>query len=371
MAARVGGIYESPTLLSEMLEAARKQPTIYRPGPYWQAKTESAVNQIRRRGLSDFRGDESGLGTSFADNLYVDVRSALDTRRARPIKFILERVWPFAAVFASQVALTRGYARDEAALLAARASESDAARDLLSRYEVKNSLLGGCVAATRIGGEEYALHYIRTLQLIDRARRHVNLEGVRSMFEIGGGFGAFVHLLMDNFAGLRKVVYLDVVPNLYVGTCYLRTLFGDAVRDFSETAPLGRIAFRDDDTREILAITPWQIEKLDLSIDLFWNANSFVEMPREAVSNYVRHVLRLGQSDRAAIVLATYGGGGPDTLPPEELPAVFSGRRFVRDRYHALDHPSADRLDPARAAPWETYLFVSSGQFGELSPSPL
>lgn len=238
------------------------------------------------------------MGTSFADNLYVDVRSALDTRRARPIKFILERVWPFAAVFASQVALTRGYARDEAALLAARMGESDAARDLLSRYEVKNSLLGGCVAAARIGGEEYALHHIRTLQLIDRARRHVNLEGVRSMFEIGGGFGAFVHLLLDNFASLRKVVYLDVVPNLYVGTCYLRTLFGHAVRDFSETAPLGRIAFRDDDTREILAITPWQIEQLDLSIDLFWNANSFVEMPREVVSNYARHVLRLGQSDR-------------------------------------------------------------------------
>jgi hypothetical protein len=158
-----------------MLDAARRQPALYQPGPYWRAKTEAAVKQIRRYGLNGFRGEESGLGTSYADNLFTDVRSSLDTRRGRPIKFLLERLWPFAPVFDSQVALTRGYARDEAALLAARMSESETARDLVRRYEIKNSLLGGCVCATRIEGQEYSLHHLRTLQLIDRVSRQVIL----------------------------------------------------------------------------------------------------------------------------------------------------------------------------------------------------
>jgi putative sugar O-methyltransferase len=300
------------------------------------------------------------------------VRSTLDTRRGRTTKFILERVWPFSAVFAAQVALTRGYARDEVALLAARMSESDTARDLVNRYKITNSLLGGCVAAARIGAQEYALHHIRTVQLIDQVRRHVELDGVRAMFEIGGGFGASVQLLLENFASVRKVVYLDVVPNLYVGTCYLRTLFGDAVRDFSETSSLNRIGFRDDDALEILAVAPWQIERLDLSIDLFWNANSFVEMPREVVSNYARHVMRLEEPGLAAVVLATYGGGGPDTLPVEELPTFFPGRDFLSDRYRALDHPSDHRLDDERDASWDTYLFVSPGKHGaQTAPSTI
>ncbi len=355
-------IDQAPGLLAEMLDAARRQPALYQPGPYWRAKTEAAVRQISRHGLEGFRGEESGLGTSYADNLFTDVRSTLDTRRGRPIKFLLERLWPFSAVFDSQVALTRGYARDEIRLRAARMRESDAARSLVERYKIKNSLLGGCVGTTRIKGQEYSLHHLRTLQLIDRVSRHVNLESVHAVFEIGGGFGALVQLLIDNFSAIRKVVYLDVVPNLYVGTCYLRTLFGAAVRDFSETSPLARISFRDTDTLEILAIAPWQIERLDLSIDLFWNSNSFVEMPPPVTSNYARHVLSLSQPNTAGLVLSTYGGGEANTLSPQDLPALFPNREFTNDQYRALDHPERDGLGSDRDATWETYLFVSAGQ---------
>ena len=306
-----------------MLEAARDQPPIYLPGPYWRPKAGAAVAQIRRHGLDGFRGEKSGLATSYADNLHTDVRTSLDTRKGRAAKFVLEKVWPFSAIFDAQVALTRGYARDEAALRAARVAESELAHRLLSEYDVGDSLLGGCLAAVRIDGREVALNHLRLVQLIDRVRGHIDLDGVHSMFEIGGGFGALVQLLVQNFNTLRKVVYLDVVPNLYVGTCYLRTLFGGAVRDFAETADLERITFRDDSSLEILPIAPWQIERLAVDVDLFWNSNSFVEMPREVVANYAGKVLALGSHEEMAIVLSTYGGGLSDTLAPAELPGFF------------------------------------------------
>jgi putative sugar O-methyltransferase len=259
------------------------------------------------------------------------------------------------------VSLTRSYARSELALLAAEMSQSDTARDLVARYKVSNSLLGGCVAAARIEGQEYSLHHLRALQLIDRVGHHIDLGTVRAMFEIGGGFGANVQLLLDNFADIRKVVYLDVVPNLYVGTCYLRTLFGAAVRDFSETSRLSRIGFADDDSLEILAIAPWQIEQLDLGVDLFWNSSSFVEMPREVVGNYARQVLALKRASTAALVLASYGGGGPNTVPPEDLPGFFAGREFTGDEYRLLDHPVGYRGGAERDAR-DMYVFVSPGE---------
>ena len=56
--------------------------------------------------------------------------------------------------------------------------------------------------------------------------------------------------------------------------------------DYSHTRRLDAIHFAKDDRIEILAIAPWQIEKLDLSVDVVYNAHSFVEMPQAVVSNY-------------------------------------------------------------------------------------
>jgi putative sugar O-methyltransferase len=352
-------IHESPALLSAMLKAAERSPSLYQPGPYWRAKTKVAVREIRRKGLDDFRGEHSAVGVSFADNLYTDVRTTLDAGRGLPVRLFLERVWPFSAVFDAQVALTRGYARDEVALLAARVSENPLTHELLSRYTVRDSLLGGCVATAVIDDDEVALHYLRTLQLLDYVRNVAPVDEFHSLFEIGGGFGALVHLMLDNLPRLRKIVYLDVVPNLYVGTCYLRTLFGSAVRDFAETGSLERIRFRDDDSLEILPIAPWQIERLDVRIDAFWNSNSFVEMPAAAVRNYAAKIMALPESDRTTIVLSSYGGGGEDTLSPTSLPTFFAGRSFVRESFWAIDRPSGHRSDAARDANWETQLFVS------------
>jgi putative sugar O-methyltransferase len=346
-------IQEDTALLAEMINAARDQSALYQPGPYWESKTKAAAGQIRRHGLDEFRGDRSGVATSFSDNVVTDVRTELDTRMGRPLKFLLERVFPFSRVMDTQVDLTRGYARDELALTAARIAASQKTRDLLARYEMPDSLLGGCIATAEIDGQEISLHYLRALQLIDRVRRV--LDGARSLFEIGGGFGANVHLMAENFP-ICKFVYLDVVPNLYVGTCYLRTLYGDSVRDFSETRELEQIAFKDDDELEIIAICPWQVEALELPVDVFWNASSFVEMPREVVANYAQHVLRLGAN---TIVLSTYGGGGRDTLEPSLLPDFFPEREFAKERFWSLGRPLDARTDRERDANWEVSLFVS------------
>ncbi len=354
-------IDEQPALLDLMVSDSRATGK-YAPGPYWKGKTTAAVREIKRHGLADFRGFTSGVGTSFADHAHVDILPAFGTSlRGSALQFLLERVRPLSPVMNLQINLTRSWLLRALSLNAQCLRSSAETQDLLARYSMPEPRLGGCVLTVEIGGEEIAIRYLELLQRIDRANEIVPIADVRSLFEIGGGFGANVHLMVENFSNLRKIVYLDIPPNLYVGTCYLRTLYGDAVRDFSTTQSLSRIAFADDDSLEIIAICPWQIEALDLEVDLFWNSDSFIEMPRNVVANYAARVLALPGSSRTKIVLATYDGGIhdgsiEDTLRPDELPTFFPGREFVKSEFLKVGTEDAEAFPSNR-----TFLYTSEG----------
>ena len=48
---------------------------LYSSGPYWNYKNRRAIIEIKKKGLKDFRGITAGIGTSFADNLVLDIRN--------------------------------------------------------------------------------------------------------------------------------------------------------------------------------------------------------------------------------------------------------------------------------------------------------
>ena len=151
----------------------------------------------------------------------------------------------------------------------------------------------------------------------------------RTVFEIGGGFGTNIHLLLENYPNIRKVVYLDIPPNLYVGTQYLKAFYGEAVFDYRNLKNSEKIKFADTDDLEIFCIAPWQIENLQVHVDIFMNSHSFVEMPKEIVSNYAHHFLGSPGSEKSAVVLVTYDGYDPaTTLDPASLPRFFPDREF-------------------------------------------
>ena len=46
-----------------------------------------------------------------------------------------------------------------------------------------------------------------------------------SFLEIGGGFGANIDFIITNFPNIKKIIYLDAIPNIYVGTMYLKNKY--------------------------------------------------------------------------------------------------------------------------------------------------
>jgi putative sugar O-methyltransferase len=314
-------------LLDLMLADARNQPAIYQPGKFWIRQSKAAVNEIRKFGLANFRGRNNGIGLSFADKQDEDVRQSLNFGPRKLLKFLFEKVYPFNKVLDGQVGLTHRIADEAIREKAGWLAGSARIQQLQTDYKIPYSLGGGCMHWCEVNGQRIANHYLTLLDSIDLLKPYVDFANARTFFEIGGGFGINLHLLLSNFPGIRKCVYLDIPPTLYVGTQYLKSHFGSAVRDYRSHRRLEELRFADNDELEILCITPWQIEKLRADVDLFHNAHSFAEMPEAVVQNYASHVEKLLQRRKGAIALASYDWFDTrTTIHPDRLPGFFTGK---------------------------------------------
>ena len=157
----------------------------------------------------------------------------------------------------------------------------------------------------------------------------------KTFFEIGGGFGSNIHFLITNFPNIKKIIYLDIVPNIYVGTEYLKYHFKENVIDYLQVKDKDEIKFSDNDDLEIICIPPWLIEKVKVEIDHFHNAASFVEMPEKIVKNYIKYVNKFKTKQ---ISLMSYDDFDPKTtFDPNLLSNFFDNKLIIEKKNHLIN----------------------------------
>lgn len=336
-------IPEDFELLKSMTQDSQTAPGIYRPGPYWLSTAISSDRAIRKYGIGDFRGGSNTIGKSYAGNTLLDARGTLFHGFRKSAGFILKHVFPFHRIFNYQLSLSQQYFRDSMYYKNKFISESQTINDLLSRYRFPaDTTRGGCLDFSGIEPHRRSNHYLGLLDIHDFFAGHIDFSSARSVFEIGGGFGANLHILIENYGNLKKFVYLDIVPNLYVATQYLKSFYGDRIISYDRTRNLSKIGFSPNDDLEVLCVAPYQIERLDVEIDIFQNSNSFVEMPIPVVKNYAEHVERLMIGRNSSIALSSYDGFDLNTtFHPDELPRQFS-RTFDKYKFRRLLIPEAN-----------------------------
>ena len=65
-------------LIDELIKDEKSfDRSLYSSGPYWNYKNSRTVIEIKKKGLSDFRGMTAGIGTSFSDNYILDMAYGL------------------------------------------------------------------------------------------------------------------------------------------------------------------------------------------------------------------------------------------------------------------------------------------------------
>ena len=101
---------------------------------------------------------------------------------------------------------------------------------------------------------------------------------------------------------IKKVIFLEISPAIYVATQYLKSFYGNCVIDYSKTRFNSKITFSNDDKLEIYCILPHQIDLVETQIDLFHNEHSFSVMNRKTTKEYLLRVKKI-LSNKGDIVL--------------------------------------------------------------------
>jgi putative sugar O-methyltransferase len=321
-------------LFSKIMASSRAATGVYAPGPYWIKKATNAIHEIDAEGISIFRGLRSGVGTSYSDSPRIDVRNDLGTNIAgKALKRILQHVYPFKNVLDASAAITTSHFMQAMVYKNLYRNSNARVKEILAEFKDLNTVIGCPVDV--INPESplaFSNHY---LDLIDTQLNFGDedfLSKAESILEIGGGFGANVHIMLHRFQNIKKVVYLDIAPNLYVAMQYFTHIFGkEAVRFFSQ-AEGSKLRFKGDSSLEIVCILPQEIENLDVEIEVFWNAHSFVEMTEPIVKNYAANMKRISSKKEARVYLASYDQFSLDsTLDPKVLLDIFGSDLNVRE----------------------------------------
>ena len=313
-------------LIDELIKDEKKNDrSLYSSGPYWDYKNSRAILEIKKKGIKDFRGLTAGIGTSFSDNEVLDVRNEYNIKGR-----IFGKIFSLPLlniIFNSQLKLTKSYIKSFLLNKSIVYENDRNVHDLLKKYKFENTTEFGCVSSFKYLNKKYSCHYLEMADRINKLSKQFNFNDISSLFEIGGGFGANVHFLITNFPNIKKILYLDVVPNIYVGTQYLKRFYKDNIKDYSDLKNLDTISFSRNNELEILCIPPWLIEKVEANIDHFHNAASFVEMPKKVIKNYVKFIRKFNTKE---ISLISYDAFDlKTTFNPEELNVFFDNKLKV------------------------------------------
>ena len=308
-------------LIDELIRDEKKNnKSLYSSGPYWDYKNSRAILEIQKKGIQDFRGLTAGIGTSFSDNEVLDVRNEYNIKGRIVGKLFSLPLLNI--IFNSQLKLTKSYIKSFLLNKSIVYENDRNVHDLLKKYKFENTTEFGCVSSFKYLNKKYSCHYLEMADRINKLSKQFNFNDISSLFEIGGGFGANVHFLITNFPNIKKILYLDVVPNIYVGTQYLKRFYKDNIKDYSDLKNLDTISFSRNNELEILCIPPWLIEKVEANIDHFHNAASFVEMPKKIVENYVKFIRKFKTKEISLISYDKFDL--KTTFNPEELNIFFN-----------------------------------------------
>lgn len=310
-------------LLDLLIRDDKTAPLEMSAGPYWAQKTWSARRSLRKYGLDGFRSssDRNMAALSFGDINVTDIRLTLGrSLRARVALSIVENT-PLRNLFDRQVELTRSLLSEKEQIVRSlyRHANSERLRYLLGSYQIEDSVNFGCTSTVKYGELEYSVLYLSLLDQLDRVEQQMSLDSCTSFLEIGPGFGATMHLIEQNYPLIRKYLLVDIVPNVYVVSEYLRKLYGDAVVDYRVTRMSQSISFHRDSDLEIIVIPPWKLKVVDESFDYCWNSNSFVEMRNESLRYYSNQIARLSKVDTKYAVLTYDRFNTETTLDPKAM----------------------------------------------------
>ena len=251
---------------------------------YWHRRTNKILRDLKKRGMEGFRGFNRGIGIGFSDHKSVDIRNVLGTKE-KLFSYIFNFGF-FNSIFSEQLKLTKFYCETSLIFKKNYYENSEITKKLLNKYKFENTCSWGAVDKINYKNNEIASIYLLMANRMNFINQKIDLAKIGSFCEIGSGFGANVHFLQTNFKNIKKIICLDIFPTIFILTEYLKSIYGEAVKDYTYIKKNDKIEFEDNDKLEIFCVPNWDAGKIKSEIDHLHNAHSFVEMSSEQLKIY-------------------------------------------------------------------------------------
>ena len=138
---------------------------LYSSGQYWDYKNNRSILEIKKKGLSDFRGITAGIGTSFADNQVLDVRNEFNIKGR-----ILGKIFSLPllnTIFNAQLKTTKNYIDSYLENKAIVYQSDKNVISLLNKFKFENTTSFGCLSKFEYLNKDYSSHYIKMADRIN------------------------------------------------------------------------------------------------------------------------------------------------------------------------------------------------------------
>jgi putative sugar O-methyltransferase len=269
-----------------MLEDLRGQDAIHQPTPFWKAASQDIASNLLRDGFERFRSMPSAQ--DFFVPAYGHMGGYFDLDEVRTIENgFLDHNARGSKKFALLTHLLSGESwalADYRVILAG--DDPGKAPDLGA---VSESKIGTPSEHFCFGDRWFSRSFLNYLLGLVFLKQHVDTTGIRSVLEVGGGYGTLGEILHQ--IGDCSYVDVDIPPTAAVASYYLSNLAGNTLIAYDTTRAVEPLGIPPP--RQQMVLCPWQLSRLRGTIELFVNFISFQEMEPPVVRNYLREVDRL------------------------------------------------------------------------------
>jgi putative sugar O-methyltransferase len=278
--------------LDQMLADMENAAKFYQPTHFWRHGSRLIINDLLQHGVDRFRSFRSSLNffvPTYAfprfhqvPESYESVFKALTDLKIGPRKFHM---------MLQQFISGRFQAFEDYRVYLASNQPKAPYTD-----KVSESSIGNPVEQFEFDGRRFSRSMLNYLLGINFFKQMVkDTSDIRTVLEIGGGYGTLGEILLSNEPNENFYINVDIPPTSFISSYYLSRLLGEQQVGTYET--LKNLESLDIATLKqqyrTVVLNSWQLPNLKGRIDLFVNFISFQEMEPDVVRNYLEHVDRL------------------------------------------------------------------------------
>ncbi len=247
---------------------------------------EISYSNLKQGGIKNFRDFSNGCGLGYSDSVIIDPIAT--SSKLKKIVVNIINFLTFGKINREQKILNKRLIDDWLRYIQLVYSKNKNVLRLVKKYKINNSTHFGCKKKFKIDGKFYSTHYLEICNKIDFINSYCKLGKLKTYCEVGGGFGANIHLIEQNFKNIKKFLLIDTFPTIYVAAHYLKKFYGKAVLSYHDTKKFKEISFKNDNRLEIICIPFWDIDKVKVKIDHFHNGDSFSHLDTLQIKKYIK-----------------------------------------------------------------------------------